>query len=646
MPYGSWPSRWSAANAAAASRDFAGLQAGLGGLVWLEYRPEDGRCRLWLWRDGTTRCLTPARHSVRSRIYEYGGGAFCIVDDGVAWVDESDQQVYRTRLAEAPVAEALTAQARRRYGDLHHAPAWNAVLAVEESHAAKGVAHRLVALSLHDGARRVLAEGADFYAAPKLSADGRRLSWIEWERPELPWTATRLCLAEVAADGRLGEPVTLAGGEGGEALQQPCFAADGSLWCLTDRAGWWQPWREQGGRLRAVERTDERAERRGDDGAALSAAVMEWSEPRPLAAADHAPAPWQQGAVSYLPLADGGLLLARQEEGWGFLIERDAAGRERYLAAEFSRFRQLAADADCFYCIAASPARLPAVLAIERAGGTPRVLAGGEAPLAEAELSRPQSLRFATGEGESAQAFFYPPRNAACPEPGHGRPPLVVFVHGGPTSACYPVFDPRIQFWTQRGFAVADLNYRGSSGFGRACRLRLAGEWGRIDVEDACALVHDLGEAGLVDPARAFVRGASAGGYTALCALAFRELFRGGASLYGVSDPASLRRVTHKFEADYLDWLIGDPQRDAERYRQRTPLLHAGEIGAPVIFFQGGLDAVVVPRQTEAMVAALRAHGVPVEYRLYPDERHGFCRAAHLADALEREWRFYRRLLD
>ncbi|MFD2407777.1 prolyl oligopeptidase family serine peptidase [Azorhizophilus paspali] len=521
------------------------------------------------------------------------------------------------------------------------------------------MAHRLVALSLHDGTHRVLAEGADFYAAPRLSADGRRLAWIEWDRPELPWTATRLCLAGVDAEGVIGPAVTLAGATGDDSLQQPTFTDDGRLICLSDRAGWWQPWAERGGQWHpapgaghpaenadAVFHTTFEVERRVDNGVALSTSGVDWSEPRPLAAADHASAPWQQGTVSYLPLAEGHLLLARQEEGWGFLIERDVAGRERYLAAEFSRFRQLAADADCFYCIAASPARLPAVLAIDRAGGALRVLAGGEAPLAEAELSRPQSLRFATGEGESAQAFFYPPRNAACPEPGHGRPPLVVFVHGGPTSACHPVFDPRIQFWTQRGFAVADLNYRGSSGFGRACRLRLAGEWGRIDVEDVCALVRDLGEAGLIDPARAFVRGASAGGYTALCALAFRELFRGGASLYGVSDPASLRRVTHKFEADYLDWLIGDPERDAERYRQRTPLLHAGEIGAPVIFFQGGLDAVVVPWQTEAMVAALRAHGVPVEYRLYPDERHGFCRAAHLADALEREWRFYRCLLD
>ncbi|MGH8354275.1 MAG: alpha/beta hydrolase family protein, partial [Pseudomonas sp.] len=260
-------------------------------------------------------------------------------------------------------------------------------------------------------------------------------------------------------------------------------------------------------------------------------------------------------------------------------------------------------------------------------------------------LSRPEPLRFASGAGEWAHAFFYPPRNAAHSGLAGEQPPLLVFLHGGPTSACYPLFDPRIQFWTQRGFAVADLNYRGSSGFGRAYRQRLHGQWGLVDVEDAYALLRHLGESGRVDPARAFIRGASAGGYTALCTLAGGAGFRGGASLYGVSDPLALRRVTHKFEADYLDWLIGDPEREPERYRARTPLYHAGRIQAPLIFFQGGLDTVVPPAQTESMVAALRAQHVPVEYRLYPEERHGFRQAAHLADALEREWRFYRRLL-
>lgn len=649
LPCGDWPSAWSAEQAAAASRDFAELRAGHGGLLWLQFDPAEAGCSLWLWRAGTARRLTAPGLSVRSRVYEYGGGAFCVTDDGVALVSEADQQLYHLPLASDGTPgewHTLTARPDCRYGDLHHAPCWRAVLAVEESRESGVVRHRLVALGLADGTRRVLAEGADFYSAPRVSADGRWLVWIEWDRPELPWTATRLCRAQVAADGTPGAREVVAGVAGDESLQQPAFSADGRLTCLSDRDGWWRPWAEQGVCWQVV----------GLDGARYSplppagegdtlSAASGWSAPRLMAKADHAPAPWQLGTVSHLPLDGGGWLLARLEEGWGLLVERDATGRERRLAAEFSRFRQLAADAAHFYCIAAAPDRLPALLAIARDSGSVQLLAGGERPLPEADLSRPQSLRFATGDGESAQAFFYPPCNAACRVPAGERPPLVLFLHGGPTSACYPQFDPRIQFWTQRGFAVADLNYRGSSGFGRACRLRLAGAWGEVEVADAVALLHTLGERGLVDARRAFIRGASAGGYTALCALAFHDAFRGGASLYGVSDPLALRRVTHKFEGDYLDWLIGDPLRDAARYAARTPLAHAGQIRAPLIFFQGGRDAVVVPGQTEAMVAALQANGVTVEYRLYPEERHGFRQAAHLADALQREWAFYVRLL-
>jgi dipeptidyl aminopeptidase/acylaminoacyl peptidase len=318
--------------------------------------------------------------------------------------------------------------------------------------------------------------------------------------------------------------------------------------------------------------------------------------------------------------------------------EVEGAPYERRLVESFTRFRALAADAGHYYCIAASPSRLPAVLAIARGDGAVRILAGGERPLNETHLSLPQSFDCAMGEGERCHGFFYTPLA------GDAKPPLLVFLHGGPTSACYPVFDPRIAFWTLRGYAVLDLNYRGSSGYGRAYRLRLAGQWGALEVEDIRAAVARLAGEGAIDPARVFVRGASAGGYSALCAL-IGGGFAGGASLYGVSDPLALRRVTHKFEADYLDWLIGDPQRDAARYQARTPLLHAGKISVPVIFFQGGLDEVVLPTQTEAMVAALRARGVPVEYRLYADERHGFRQAAHLADALTAELGFYQRVL-
>ena len=461
-----------------------------------------------------------------------------------------------------------------------------------------GDTHRLVAIDLASERHRVLAEGADFYASPALSPDGTRLAWIEWDRPHQPWTQTRLMCSELAA-----VPECVASGF---SLQQPRFDEQGRLYCLSDAQGFWQPWAEV-----------------GDD----------WA-PLPAAKADHAAAPWQLGACTWLPTSDQGYLSSWFEAGFGRLGLCDGQSQCVDYTGEYTRFRALAMDADHLYAIAGSPVQPSAVIAIDRHDHSVRTLAGGYSPLPAEQVSLPHPLSYPSG-GEQAHGFFY----AAQSDERH--PPLVVFIHGGPTSACYPVFDPRIQYWTQRGFAVADLNYRGSSNHGRAYRHALHLRWGETDVQDACAVVEYLAAQGRIDPHRAFVRGGSAGGYTVLCALAFAKVFRAGASQYGVSDPAALGRVTHKFENDYLDWLIGDPDVDHQRYADRTPLLHADRITAPVIFFQGELDVVVVPQQTRDMVAALEANGITVEAHYYAEERHGFRNAANLAHALEHEWRFY-----
>lgn len=592
-------SDWSAERAVAAAGDFAELHVAHGGLLWAAFDPASARCRLFLRREGQSVELTPPGASVRSRVYEYGGGSCCATADGVAWVEEGDQQVHWLRLGGS--SRALTHRDDCRYGDLHYVPAWNALLAVEEENGSGGVSHRIVRLDA-DGRRRVIAAGADFYASPVADGSAERVVWEEWDRPHQPWTRTRLC------ESFAGEQRCLAGQACHESIQQPRFAEDGRLHWLSDRDGHWQPYREGHGVL-------------------------------PCAAADHAGAPWQLGGRTFLPLPGGKLLATHQVNGCGLLVVYDERGREHRLAPQYSRFRSLAADEQHFYCIAAAPDRLPTLLAIRRVDGSTQVLGGGERPLPEAELSRGEAFHYPVGDDECGHGFFYAPQG------GDPAPPLVVFLHGGPTSACYPVFDGRIQFWTRRGFAVADLNYRGSSGYGRAYRERLHLGWGQVEVEDIGAALDFLARAGRIDRQRVFVRGASAGGYSALMALARLPGLRGGASLYGVSDPQALARETHKFEADYLDWLIGDPQQDAERYRERTPVLLAERIRAPVIFFQGELDAVVVPAQTDAMVHSLRQRGVPVEVHRYAGERHGFRQAANLAHALEAEWRFYQALL-
>ncbi|NER64692.1 S9 family peptidase [Pseudomonas sp. MAFF212427] len=593
--------RFSAQQAVAAGTDYAELMASPQGLFWNEFRPQDGACRIWQWRDGQARCLTPDGYSVRSRVYEYGGGSFCLSEHGLVFVNEADQQLYSQGF-DGGQPQPLTA-GQCRYGDVRCAA--GQVLAVEEN----ADEHRLVAISA--GTRQILAEGADFYAAPTLSDDGQRLAWIEWSRPEQPWTATRLVCAERLDAHTWGEPRCVAGADAQpESLQQPRFDPAGRLYCLSDRNGYWQPWAETAGGWAAL----------------------------PAAAADHAGAPWQLGASTWLPLGGDEYLASWFEGGFSRLGVRRADGTLDDYSGAYSRFRCLDIDDRHLYVIAASAISTPAILVIDRRSHAVQLLAGGVLPLPSEHISQPRSISYPSGDGQ-AHGFFYPAMNAA------EAPPLVVFVHGGPTSACYPVLDPRIQYWTQRGFAVADLNYRGSSSYGRAYRQALHLRWGEVDVEDACAVVGYLAGQGLVDPTQAFIRGGSAGGYTTLCALAFHDVFRGGASLYGVSDPLALTQSTHKFEGDYLDWLIGDPQRDAERYRARTPLLHAAQIKVPVIFFQGELDAVVVPEQTRSMLAALKANGVRAEGHFYPTERHGFRTAANLAHALEEEWKFYREVL-
>lgn len=602
-PVSSPAAEFSAAQAVAAGTDFAELKVSADGLFWLEFRPADGACRIWHWLYCQARCLTPDGFSVRSRVYEYGGGSFCLGADGLVFVNEQDQQVYTQPLDDLE-PRALTQNANCRYGDVQ----WHdgQVLAVEERHAGQ-VEHRLVALS--DGGCEVLAEGADFYAAPTVSGDGQRLAWIEWDRPAQPWTVTRLMCRMRDASGHWLPAQCVAAAE--ESLQQPRFDGEGRLYCLSDRNGFWQPWGEVDGQWQAM----------------------------PAEQADHAAAPWQLGTCTWLPLGPHSYLASWFESGFGQLGVRGADGRTERFASAYTRFRNLAIDSDHLYAIAASPISPPAVIAIDRSNHEVRVLAGGAEVLPADHVSLPQAFHYAS-DGEQAHGFFYPAARS------QGAAPLVVFIHGGPTSACYPVLDPRIQYWTQRGFAVADLNYRGSTGYGRAYRQALHLRWGESDVADACAAVRHLAAQGLVDPCKAFIRGGSAGGYTTLCALAFHDVFRAGASLYGVSDPIALGCATHKFEGDYLDWLIGDPAVDAERYRQRTPLLHAGQIRVPVIFFQGELDAVVVPEQTRSMLAALQANGIEAQGHFYAGERHGFRKAQNLAHALEEEWKFYCRVLE
>ena len=611
---GRWRSDFSAADAVASGTDYADLTCDEQRVLWVEFFPGEGRSAVVEWTPRGTRRLTPPGCSVRSRVYEYGGGALCLAGDSLVFVNEADQQLYRQRLDDL-VCVQLSFAADCRYGGLVFDRVRQRVIAIEEQHGDAQPTHRLVAIDLA-GNRQLLTEGADFYNSPCLSPDGQRLAWVEWQRPELPWTASTLCWAELDERGLPGETARMGSDE---SVQQPLFDSQGNLLCLTDRSGYWQPWRLASDR---------------------------W-EMLPSRAADHAPAPWQLNPRHYLALPNGGLVLNWSDDGCGRLVLRHAdAADEQPLAEDFTRFRAIAHNSSGLFCLASSPVCSAAVLYIDLSSGDVSVLAQAPLGLKPEDIARPERLAYPTAQQQTAYGFHYPPRNSqASLAPGE-LPPLVIFTHGGPTSACYPVLDNRIQFWTQRGFAVADLNYRGSVGFGRAYRQQLQGNWGKADVEDVLAAIDHLAQRDLIDPARVFIRGQSAGGFTTLSSLVQASgRFRAAASLYGVSDPLQLRAVTHKFEADYIDWLIGDPLTQADRYRQRSPLEQAAAITTPVIFFQGLQDAVVLPAQTEQMVAALEEQGVAVEYVAFKEERHGFRRPGNLQQVLENELEFYRSYL-
>ena len=619
---GFWPSTLTARQAACALSDFVELRVAARGVVWSCQDPASGRTLLWQAAVGdVARCLTPEGFSVRSRVYEYGGGSFAVSGQTLVFVNEADQQLYLQHLDEPEQQpEALTDQPLCRYADMQLAPCGKYLVAVEEKHEPVGVQHRIVSIALDaakPGTPRVLVAGDDFYSSPRLSPDGCRLLWISWQRPHQPWTQTQLYCAR--ADGRGGwQPaLLLAGGQGNASIQQPLFDQQNNVLALSDQGGFWQPWRESGDSLHLMQGIE----------------------------ADHAGAPWQMGGCNFLPVDDRYCLLSWFEQGFGKmgLYDMHANRLVRHYLPEYSRMRHLAVDDAFFYCIASRTEQGAAVVAIDRRSGVETVLAQTTTSMAADQVSRPQALEFATCAGQRTRAFFYPPSNRAFRlQPGE-RPPLVIFLHGGPTSAAYPVFDARIQFWTQRGFAVADLNYRGSTGFGRAYRQMLAGRWGELDVDDVLALVDELLERDLVDARRVCVRGASAGGYTSLLVLAASDRFAAAASWYGVSDPLALDKVTHKFEGDYLGWLLGSlTEANRASIRQRSPVALVSRMKTPVIFFQGGKDVVVVPEQTRSMVQQLRAQGVAVECHEFPEQGHGFRSAERMAFALQAELEFYR----
>lgn len=614
---GTWPSPLAPERVAAGAVALAWAGMADGCPCWTEGRPaERGRTALMQLRlDGTVAEVLGPEADVRTRVMEYGGHAWARV--GAHWLvpQAADQ---RLRLVDEQGRSRVLTPEGCCYADFTPLADGRRVLAVREDHRAGGEPRNelvLIDTALDADEGRVLAGSADFVASPRISPCGTRLAWIEWDHPHMPWDESRLRVAELHGDAA-HEPRTVAG-RPGESLMQPEWGEDGTLYVLSDRSDWWNlmAWRD--GEWRSL--TSLQAELGG-----------------PL---------WNLGQRSWALLGQGRALLSVGRQAVDRLAVLDlASGALRTLDLPYVAYGSVvrAGDGQAL-ALAASVDRLPELIRIDADSGRHEVLRRAGEPLLEpAFVSRPRAVEFPTrpgadGEPRTAHAWFYPPTHPRCRVPADTRPPLVVVLHGGPTSHAMPVFKPTTQYWTTRGYAVVDVNYGGSSGFGRAYRERLRGQWGVVDLQDAVAAVDHLVAQGWVDGDRVVIRGGSAGGFTVLSALVFTQRFAAGINYFGVADLATLAEDTHKFESRYLDGLVGPLPQAAELYRQRSPLHHMKRCHGALITFQGSDDRAVPPQQSRDVTAAARAAGCPVAYLEFEGEGHGFRQGPNIVRALQSE---------
>lgn len=623
--YGSWPSPLAASTIARGAMRLVDLDITSRGVFWIEVRPaEHGRYALvHRGPDGVVTDVTPADFNVRSRVHEYGGGACLVTESGIFLSRFDDQRLYRLdRPGEVPrpITPPPPEPAALRYADATITPDGGVLVCVRERHDNAGVTNEIVALPADGSAEpSIVLDGNDFYASPRVSPDGRRIAWTTWNHPLMPWDGCELWVGDLLLEPvpRIDDARQVAGGPG-ESAYQPSWTADGTVYFLADPDGWLN------------------IHRLAADGTTARVLEME---------AEFGWPQWSFGSSSFAALADGRLACAWMAGGEGHLGLLDpASGGLQELELPYRSFWRVRSHGMRLAVLAGGPREAPSVvtLDLETTPISRRVLRRAfELPLRDDATSVPEPIEFPTDGGLTAHALFYAPVNPHVTAPADERPPLLVLSHGGPTDATEPMLDARIQFWTSRGLAVADVNYGGSSGYGRAYRERLKGQWGVVDVADCVNAARHLVGAGRVDPRRMAIRGGSAGGYTTLCALTFFDVFAAGASYFGVADLTTFVGETHKFESRYLDSLVGPYPETADRYQARSPVNFTDRLSCPIIVLQGLEDEIVPPSQAELMVAALKSRGIPHVYLAFEGEQHGFRRAETIQAALEAELSFY-----
>ena len=587
-------------------------------IYWLEKRPQEKGRNLIVghFPETGTKEVTPKPFNVRSKIHEYGGGAYTIKENTVYFSNYADGRIYRQVVGTEPIP--LTEKAENCYADIIIDKDRDRLICVCENHSLKDVEpqNSIITIDLNNGRIKTLIEGSDFYSSPRLSPDGRYLTWIAWDHPNMPWESTYLWLAEIDRHG-ISQPQLVAGGKT-ESICEPKWGSDGTLYFVSDRTNWWNIYRRN------------------------SNGTVEILHPM---AAEFAYPHWVFGISTYAVGSDR-LVCAYSMDGSWHLATIDLKTKKfQEIKTRFTNISDLQAKENTVIFIGGCPTETTAVVRLDLETGKEEILKrAGDLTIDPDYLSLPEAIAFPTTDNLTAYAWYYPPQNKDYIAPARELPPLGGKSHGGPTAAASVDLNLRIQYWTSRGFGYLDVNYGGSIGYGRQYRQRLNGKWGIVDVDDCVNAAEYLVRQNRVDGDRLVITGSSAGGYTTLAALTFRDIFKAGASYYGVSDLEILAKDTHKFESRYLDGLVGKYPEERAVYQERSPIYHTEQLNCPVIFFQGLKDKVVPPNQAEMMFDAIRAKGLPVAYISFEQEAHGFRIAENIKQALDSEFYFYSRV--
>ncbi len=620
LPYGTWPSSISSSSVTANSVTLDEIKCHTSGTYWIEKRTsEKGRCVIVQHTSEQTLDLLPAPYSARSRVHEYGGGVYCISGDGVFFINDDDQNIYF--LDELTPPRAITHTSNSQYADLYFDEFRKRLICIrqDESNPEMVPSNTLISIDVLNGEIHTLCSGYDFYSSPRLSPCGSKLSWLCWNHPDMPWDSTELWTANISPDDTLSNNKLIAGSDD-TSIFQPEWSSDGVLTFVSDISGWWNLY-----------------QCRNNDILPLTNEQKEFGLPQ-----------WVFSQSSYAFVNNHEILCAPINNGVADLsILNTETGTLTSLATPWNSFSSIHSFNGNHWFVAASENCFPEIIQLNNKTNEKQHIRSAITTNADSSLySYGKTIKFPTRHSDEAYAIYYAPLNdeyAASPEE---RPPLIVLTHGGPTAMSDSSLDIRKQFWASRGFAVLDVNYSGSTGFGRAYRERLNSSWGIRDAEDCCDAALYMCKRGLADPDRLIIKGGSAGGYTVLCALTFHDVFSAGASYYGIGDLELLLQDTHKFESHYLDRLVGPFPENRERYHQRSPLQHVDKLHCPVIFFQGTEDKVVPKEQTEKMFIALRDKNIPVAYVAFEGEQHGFRKAETIKKAIESELYFYCRIFN